>query len=1428
MTREGIYKLVQRQTYTCLSQRNSMLLCFGGVLLTLISAFQFGEVALEWSKVQYEVLFSIYSDNLVSRSFQDRMCLPVPIDVVYTWVNGTDPHLLADLKRVKAELELKNNLTKPHSDGGIYMEGNQTKEIKCKFKDCIPSNFLIINSETPRDLTLDQLKEENLHLHAAVRMYNVSMVAEGGKNFTVIQFPWKQSIEAADTKQLTYSGQNISSTWGFLTSDWTAEHSVILQDTIMMTGLPKDIQEHEVWDKLPGDFRDTVENIDLYEKKGIAVLTVPDTGTFKSLLYQAETLFSEDSGIRLIAANLVWLLHYEDHQNEDIAANRFEDNEELRYSLRSIERFAPWVRHVFIVTNGQIPSWLNLDSPRLTIVTHEDIFANSSHLPTFGSPAIESHLHSIPGLSQKFIYLNDDVMFGKEVWPDDFYTHSRGQKVYLTWPVPNCNEGCPSSWIKDGYCDKACNISECEWDGGDCQGVSPNFLGGGFGGDTSAMYCSSGCANGWVADRYCDQSCNVGDCGFDAGDCGTQNFDKIYSESINKDTKLVVLPQGLQVAFFNVTPVFIGGSIASGKYDQNPAVRTATVSNKHKTVHLLVYANHNTTNVTFYLEGKDKEQEDVQLSFNVSVNTNPPKGAVVPPSLLKKVKESHNITISEEKWESKEIESKEELLIFEDVPEGNRGPRAKILPDENEREIEDLDETLKNLPFDVSLVIQELHKQIEDGDLTEKGFIKQKAKIIHNYIKTGELPWQPEIKQIDEEKHDDDKANVDVEMEDKEDGGEQQDENSRGEIVDNLGGINGDRGKPVDNLGGINDGNDKNHILVIQRDKEEKKDDVKEEKLHEEEMVQQPKQQQGEVMQQQDKLVQQPKQQGNEMMQQPILQQEGVAEKVKLNEQLQDNVKGENLPLEKNPQVQEQQDQDKQLQQNQPGNQKEELVKEPERILKEEEQIQDINKNLGDKQQEFELQQPQEKLEQENMNFDNRNENQNQKNEGIQENEDHNNGVKVDMNRGQGIKGLQKIKMAADVGHKDKLLMKDDDKKDNNEGWQVRKLMRVIDGDEFEELMLNNDEILKKRSFLPWEKQDIFREIIKSEQMKERQTLYENNHIPGRRLLDTFGDSLRHVNKLYNKKFGYTARKVPAHMPHMIDVGIMNELHDSFPEEFDKTSSHQVRHQEDMQFAFSYMYFMMSQTVEINMSDIFDEYDTDHSGALSDREIRTIATKIYELPLDLQTLTGLEKIMKDCAAKLPKEMVLEPPTPEQYYDKEMPLITKYLVLHCDPLMEMLNKTHQGQTKYKHEVLGDEEIAFKMIRTNVSQVIGQLDDVRRNPKKFICLNDNIEHNSKDAHVVKAVLQDFYESLFPIPSQFELPREYRNRFLSMDELNEWRRYRDWLKFWTHLSLACLVIFTLASFCSNQLVALKRKLFPERRSGRKNSQTEKLQQV
>jgi hypothetical protein len=103
-------------------------------------------------------------------------------------------------------------------------------------------------------------------------------------------------------------------------------------------------------------------------------------------------------------------------------SSRFFSRDELRYSLRSLHCFAPWVRRVFIVTDDQVPGWLDVDHPDVTVVDHREVFGDTGRLPTFNSQAIESRLHRIPGLSEHFLYLNDDVFFGRPVTPDLFFT----------------------------------------------------------------------------------------------------------------------------------------------------------------------------------------------------------------------------------------------------------------------------------------------------------------------------------------------------------------------------------------------------------------------------------------------------------------------------------------------------------------------------------------------------------------------------------------------------------------------------------------------------------------------------------------------------------------------------------------------------------------------------------------------------------------------------------------------------------------------------------------------------------------------------------------------------------------------------------------------------------------------------------------------
>ena len=81
------------------------------------------------------------------------------------------------------------------------------------------------------------------------------------------------------------------------------------------------------------------------------------------------------------------------------SAARFFDWDTMRYSLRSVQKFAPWVRNLFVITNGQVPVWLNVSHPRVRVINHEEIFPNRSHLPTFNSNAIEhamsASLHKI-------------------------------------------------------------------------------------------------------------------------------------------------------------------------------------------------------------------------------------------------------------------------------------------------------------------------------------------------------------------------------------------------------------------------------------------------------------------------------------------------------------------------------------------------------------------------------------------------------------------------------------------------------------------------------------------------------------------------------------------------------------------------------------------------------------------------------------------------------------------------------------------------------------------------------------------------------------------------------------------------------------------------------------------------------------------------
>jgi hypothetical protein len=117
-----------------------------------------------------------------------------------------------------------------------------------------------------------------------------------------------------------------------------------------------------------------------------------------------------------------------------LAANtsRFQSHDELRYSLRSLDMYASWIRHVYLVTDDQVPDWLDPQHPRLTVVSHRELFGHRGRLPTFNSHAIESQLHRIDGLSENYLYLNDDVFFGRPVTPEQFVLANGVAKFFLS------------------------------------------------------------------------------------------------------------------------------------------------------------------------------------------------------------------------------------------------------------------------------------------------------------------------------------------------------------------------------------------------------------------------------------------------------------------------------------------------------------------------------------------------------------------------------------------------------------------------------------------------------------------------------------------------------------------------------------------------------------------------------------------------------------------------------------------------------------------------------------------------------------------------------------------------------------------------------------------------------------------------------------
>ncbi|MDV7757568.1 Stealth CR1 domain-containing protein [Liquorilactobacillus mali] len=133
----------------------------------------------------------------------------------------------------------------------------------------------------------------------------------------------------------------------------------------------------------------------------------------------------------------------------DFSESRFRDWGFMRYWFRGIEKFAPWIRKIHFVTWGHVPEFLDVSNDKIHIVNHKDII-EEKYLPTFNSCAIEININKIKGLSEQFIYFNDDQFLINNVSKKDFFVNGLPCEEGLQGTITSVGD-------KNSYCHQLLN-----------------------------------------------------------------------------------------------------------------------------------------------------------------------------------------------------------------------------------------------------------------------------------------------------------------------------------------------------------------------------------------------------------------------------------------------------------------------------------------------------------------------------------------------------------------------------------------------------------------------------------------------------------------------------------------------------------------------------------------------------------------------------------------------------------------------------------------------------------------------------------------------------------------------------------------------------------------------------------------------------------
>ncbi|OQV20564.1 N-acetylglucosamine-1-phosphotransferase subunits alpha/beta [Hypsibius exemplaris] len=1080
----NLRKLLHQHVIDLLHSQKALAVTIVTLVLLVISVLQLSETVLEWSVDKYRLLerSSGASNNILGRSFERQLCYNVPIDVVYTWVNGSDPwhQEQMELYRNTAAAGRSNG---SHSDRLAIAErrnadlshfgdhqplptdesGKIPQSAQCGSSYCVQARAVILTPTiTLPDLSeiLDDIPTPNITAYTLANANQTFALVE--ESFDLDGLLEERSLLVNDRK-FTFHSAHLTAR----AKDIPEVSCVKVEFVRMVINVGADVRKEELEGALPWSLRTKLRRVDFYRSKHLAIVYFEESSGLLRDLKVVRTITLGD-GRQVDVAEVCLLGDIQPSAlDNEMRLSRFKDNEELRYSIRSLEKHAGWVRRIYIVTNGQVPHWLDLDNSRVQIVTHEEIFLNKSHLPTFSSSAIESHLHRIPGLSEKFLYFNDDVLLTQDVLPEDFFSHSEGYKVHLSWHVPACAEGCPAGWIRDGFCDSTCNNAMCSFDGGDCvnKTVIPDvdddddFT---SGESFIIGTCRPGCLNAWLADRYCDAVCNHPECAFDAGDCGLDKLTDLPVIQLIDSISVYKSPVGAFAVLFNASGIVANKNVTlkEGTYKQAKGIRTVAVYPKKGAIVMLLHLN--ATGSTVFTLSYSSE-DDAALTFEVTVYF-----------------DSTPADVTEAPVEEDELPA-ENLITFLPIPEDKRSPNPIL------RESADI------AGLSPAMTVERLLGMFHAGDLTEYGLEKRRAALLGITMNSSytRLATSPRTSTT---------------------------------VIESA----------VTTITNV--------------------------KFHDE--------------------------------------------------------------------------------------------------------AETWTQKLG---------------------------------------------------RGSGttkmVYGRPKYKTKSGLQYK-----------------------------------------------------------------------------------DAYADSLRHVNRLYNDAFGIESRKVPGHVPHFVDRRVMEELQKKFAVEFDETSGTRIRSPNDMQFAFSYFHYVMNVQDELEMSELFDEIDTDHSGSWNVLEIYLAAVKSSDDELTDSQLRDFRGIIQNCTRSfaLGDQPAADHLTLPDALSFE---ISKKDVLACDGVKKALAAQLGKSKRFKFRTSADME-AFTFIRVsnNASLLRKQLHEVMRHPKKYVCLNDEVDYTREDASTIQIALRQFFQTLYPLSSAFELSHGGRNSFSHIEKYRAWKWQSELMRLGLISSAGMLVLIFL----------------------------------